>query len=177
MIVYQRSVSTACSRRAAIAGVVIALATAVAFAADEMPKRKSGLWEIKMGKGAPTMTQCVDQSRDEALRAAGNEIAQDMKCTMSNVQKGAGTYAFQQTCQMGGSRITSTTRVTGSFDTAYRMESHAKYDPPMMGMSESTTVMEAKWLGACKPGQRPGDMTMPGGMTLNVYDMLDGKKK
>jgi hypothetical protein len=67
--------------------------------------------------------------------------------------------------------------LTGDVDSAYKMEIHSKYDPPMMGKAERTTVMEAKWLGACKAGQRPGDMTMPGGMTMNVYDMLDAKKK
>lgn len=163
---------------AAIAAMaVLTVLAGTALAADDMPKRKSGLWEIKMGAGGPTMSQCVDQSRDEAFRQMSARMAHEMKCETSNVQKGAGTYAFQQSCQMGKTKMTSATRVTGNFDTGYTMESQSKYDPPMMGMSESKTVMEAKWLGPCKAGQRPGDMTMPGGMTMNVYDMLDTKKK
>ena len=160
-----------------LVGALWATLAAPLLAADDLPKRKSGLWEIKMGAGGPTMSQCVDQARDEAFRQMGNQMAQEMKCTMSNVQKGAGTYAFQQTCQMGNTKMTSATKVTGNFETGYTMVSQSKFDPPMMGMSESKTVMEAKWLGACKPGQRPGDMTMPGGMTMNVYEMLDAKKK
>lgn len=160
-----------------LAGAFCATLAAAALAADDMPKRKSGLWEIRMGAGGPTMSQCVDQTRDEAFRQMGKEMAEDMKCTKTNVQKGAGTYSFQQTCQMGQTKMTSSTKVTGDFETGYRMESMTKYDPPMMGMSEGKTVMEAKWLGACKPGQRPGDMTMPGGRTMNMYDMLDAKKK
>jgi hypothetical protein len=31
-------------------------------------------------------------------------------------------------------------------------------------------MIEAKWLGACKPGQIPGDIVMPGGFKLNVKD-------
>ena len=31
--------------------------------------------------------------------------------------------------------------------------------------------IEAKWLGDCKPGQKPGDIVMPGGgFKLNVKD-------
>jgi len=30
-----------------------------------------------------------------------------------------------------------------------------------MGIKEGTTVMDAKWLGPCKPGQAPGDIIVP----------------
>ena len=34
------------------------------------------------------------------------------------------------------------------------------------------TKIEAKWLGACKPDQRPGDIVMPGGgFKINVKDV------
>ena len=32
-------------------------------------------------------------------------------------------------------------------------------------------TIEAKWLGACKAGQKPGDIMMPGGMKMNITDM------
>ena len=32
-------------------------------------------------------------------------------------------------------------------------------------------TIEAKWLGACKPDQKPGDIVMPGGIKMNVKDM------
>ena len=32
-------------------------------------------------------------------------------------------------------------------------------------------TLEAKWLGACKADQKPGDIVMPGGMKMNVKDM------
>lgn len=31
----------------------------------------------------------------------------------------------------------------------------------LMGIKEGTTVMDAKWLGPCKPGQTPGDIIVP----------------
>jgi len=36
---------------------------------------------------------------------------------------------------------------------------------------DSTTTIEAKWLGACKSDQKPGDIMMPGGMKMNIKDM------
>jgi hypothetical protein len=36
---------------------------------------------------------------------------------------------------------------------------------------DSTTTIEAKWLGACKPDQKAGDIMMPGGMKINIKDM------
>ena len=35
---------------------------------------------------------------------------------------------------------------------------------------DSTTTIEAKWLGACKPDQKPGDIVMPGGFKINIKD-------
>ena len=77
---------------------------------------------------------------------------------------------------MGGSKMTSKTVISGDLDKAYKMDVQTKYDPPLMGNAQTTTTIEAKWLGACKAGQRPGDMTMPGGMTVNAYDMINKKK-
>jgi hypothetical protein len=37
---------------------------------------------------------------------------------------------------------------------------------------DTVTKIEAKWLGACKPDQKPGDIVMPGGgFKINVKDM------
>jgi hypothetical protein len=36
---------------------------------------------------------------------------------------------------------------------------------------DSTTTIEAKWLGACKSDQKAGDIMMPGGMKMNIKDM------
>ncbi len=37
--------------------------------------------------------------------------------------------------------------------------------------------LDAKWLGPCEKGQKPGDVMMANGMTINVLDMqkLRGK--
>jgi hypothetical protein len=42
----------------------------------------------------------------------------------------------------------------------------ATFDPPLKGMKESSTIIDGKHVGACKPGQQPGDMTLPSGQTI-----------
>jgi hypothetical protein len=39
-----------------------------------------------------------------------------------------------------------------------------------MGMADSHTTIRARWTGPCKDGQRPGDVTLPNGLTINVFD-------
>jgi hypothetical protein len=42
----------------------------------------------------------------------------------------------------------------------------------MAGMREATTVMDAKWLGACKPGQKPDDVSVPGLPNINKDELM-----
>jgi len=37
-----------------------------------------------------------------------------------------------------------------------------------MGKSSATTVVEAKWTGACPAGVKAGDMILPDGRTMNI---------
>jgi hypothetical protein len=34
--------------------------------------------------------------------------------------------------------------------------------------------MEARWIGPCQQGQRPGDIILPGGIKLNVRSLAIG---
>jgi hypothetical protein len=177
-------------RRALLTAFAIAIASALALPAlaQDMPKRKSGLWEINMdrssargkdgkGPGMAVVTQCVDQAKDDALHQMGQKMAREMKCTWTPLQRTPAGLTNESTCDLGTMKTKSKTVITGDFNTAYKVEIHTRYDPPMMGRAEGTTIMEARWVGACKPGQRPGDMTTPGGTTMNIYDMMDAKKK
>lgn len=176
---------------AASASLIAVALTSSTATAQDMPKRKSGLWEITMDSGAPkgaaaapaapgagprTMTQCVDAAKDDLARQSAEQMGKDNKCTQAKISQGGGKISFDSTCEFGGTKMTSQTLITGDFQSAYKMEIKSKFNPPMMGMTDSTTTMEAKFIGACKPGMRPGDVQMMG-MTMNVYDMMDANKK
>lgn len=172
----------------AISVLAVTLAAATAVYAAEMPKRKSGLWEMQMTSthGAFAMQQCIDQATDDLTRQQaesspmmpkrGGSRPKD-KCSTQNVRREGNKFVMDSVCQMEDSMATTHAVVSGAFDSGYRMESKTTFDPPMRGMRESSMSIEAKWLGPCGPGQRPGDISiqgmpgMPGGMP-NIQDMM-----
>jgi len=83
-------------------------------------------------------------------------------CSVNRVRRDGGKVITESVCKIGGSNITSRAVFTGDFRSNYSGTISTKYDPPMMGMREAKQTLKARWVGACKPGQRPGDVVMPG---------------
>lgn len=160
----------------------IATSSALAVAQGELPKRKSGLWEIKTqadaakpGPAGNTMQMCIDQNADQQWMQMGNGPAKDA-CSKQDYKVERDRIVVNSVCKVGASVATSRAVFTGKYDSAYRVEAQSTYEPPMMGRKESRTVIDARWLGPCKAGQRAGDMIMPNGMTMNMNDMMKMKK-
>jgi hypothetical protein len=66
--------------------------------------------------------------------------------------------------------LTSHSEVTGDFNSAYTVVTTSHSDKGLTNLRDLTTRIEGKWLGDCKPGQKPGDVIMPGGFKLNLKD-------
>ena len=71
---------------------------------------------------------------------------------------------------VAGASMTSHSDITGDFNSAYTVKSTAHSDKGAGGVHDVTSTIEAKWLGPCKPDQKPGDIVMPGGFKMNVKD-------
>ena len=71
----------------------------------------------------------------------------------------------------GAVNMTSHSETKFDGDTAYRTEGHMKYEPAVMGQSEMAMTSSGRWVGECPAGQKPGDMVMPNGSTMNIKDM------
>jgi hypothetical protein len=78
---------------------------------------------------------------------------------------------------MSGTTTTTRGVFTGQFDSSYKGDIKSTYEPPLHGMKESASMIEAKWVGACKPGQKPGDISMPGMPNINMNDMMKNMPK
>jgi Protein of unknown function (DUF3617) len=158
--------------------------------AQSMPKVKAGMWENTVmsdaadtgangkGKGEPTKsTMCIDDTVMEQMMKMGQGMAQAM-CSKNTSQISGNKMTGSVECKMGGSTINSTTVTTFSGDTSYRTESKSVYTPPLYGMKENVTVTEAKYMGACKAGMKPGDINTMG-ITMNIMEMnkMMGAKK
>jgi hypothetical protein len=157
------------------AGVLLATLPAMAAVAVELPTRKAGLWEMKMVRtGWPTpemtMQHCTDETTDKAMSSSVSPMSKDM-CSRNDIQKTATGYVTDSICSVGGVSVTSHSETSGDFNSAYtvKVTSHSQGGPS--GPRDTTMTVEAKWLGACKTDQKPGDIVMPGGRTMNVKDL------
>jgi hypothetical protein len=145
-------------------------------AAMDLPARKPGLWELKMafeGGSLPPQTaeHCIDAETDKLMSATGGSMVQDM-CSKPDVQKAGDTITVDSTCKIGPYATSSHAVISGDFNSAYTVKVVSKQDGPAIpGMpTERTMTIDAKWTGACKPDQKPGDMVMAG-RKLNVRDL------
>lgn len=149
--------------------------TFVISAADELPQRRAGLWEMKTTlKGtqqpAPSAKQCIDAATDAQMR----EMAQGNTgsiCTEQATKKVGDTYVTDSVCSMKGSTVVSHAVISGDFASKYTVEASASMEPPLMGQSKSDVVVEATYLGECEAGQKPGDIIMPNGKVMNISDI------
>lgn len=163
-----------------VALVLTALAAAFAYAsAADMPKRKPGLWQQSMsGPGMPaqTMSMCTDEKTDDLLQSKASGATQ---CSQQSVRRQGSSVIVEAVCKDGKTTIRTHGVFSGDFSSRYAGEMRSTFDPPMHGMKEMTQKIEARWLGACKPGQKPGDVTMEsmGGASMNMNQMMNGDPK
>lgn len=166
-------------RHVVLSGVCLLLAVAAATSAraTDLPVRKAGLWELKMVRaGSPmpemTMQHCTDETVDKEMNSNVSPMAKQI-CSKQDIQKTATGYVSDSVCSVAGVSTTSHADITGDFNSAYTVKStaHVQGGPAGAAGHDSTTTIEAKWLGACKADQKPGDIVMPGGFKMNVKDM------
>ena len=133
-------------------------------ASETPPRRKSGLWEINTTvSNTPrsfTAQTCVDQNSDDLWKQEAEANGQK-SCSQTNFHKEGSNWVAESVCKIEESTATTRAVFTGSFDSSYRVESKSTYTPPLNGIKEGTIVMDAKWLGPCNPGQKPGDIVLP----------------
>ncbi|HET7885210.1 MAG TPA: DUF3617 family protein [Bradyrhizobium sp.] len=144
--------------------------------ADDLPIRKAGLWEIKVaraGSQSPEMTMqhCTDETTDRDMNNMVSPMAKQI-CSKQDVTKTAAGYASDSVCSVGGVSITSHSDIVGDFNSAYTVTTTSHSDLGKGAPRDTATKIEAKWLGACKADQRPGDIVMPGGgFKIKVKDV------
>ena len=143
----------------------------------ELPVRKAGLWEMSVQNAtAPkpemTMQQCTDETTDKDMSTSFSPMAKDV-CSKQDLQKTSTGYVSDSECNVAGMTTTSHAEIVGDFNSAYTVKtsSHAQGGAVGAAGRDSTMTLEAKWVGACKPDQKPGDIVMPGGFKMNVRDV------
>ena len=168
-------------RTSLLLATVLVAAALPAVAAQDFPKLKSGLWEMNNSSSrqgsqpARTTTLCIDNSLQQDMIKMSTGMMAGM-CSKSELKASGNKFVGEAVCNIGGSTMKSKSVMTLTGDTSYRTEAHATFEPPLGGQAVTDTVIEGRYVGACKPGQQPGDMTMPTGQTINIRNILNGKK-
>jgi hypothetical protein len=149
--------------------------------AQEYPKLKPGHWELTMtmtraNNAQPQKsTMCIDEALQKEMMTMGAGMSREM-CTRNEFKRDGAKYLGSAECKMGESKIISRSVMTLTGDTAYHTEINATYEPPFMGMKDSQTVLDGKYLGACPAGMAPGDFVGPNGQKFNVRNMAGAGK-
>ena len=160
-----------------LAACLLAAAPAIA---DELPKRKPGLWDVSMaveGQKIPfnKIQQCTDTETD-ALMLTNFSGAIGETCAPPTIQNSGGTITIDSACTFGNSTTSTHAVITGDFDSAYTVKVTSKQTggaplPTLGPGGEVKMSLDAKWVGPCGPRQRAGDIVMPGGITINVRQL------
>jgi hypothetical protein len=90
-------------------------------------------------------------------------------CTPTSQSFQGGKYSSASHCVVGGTVIESRGTATYQGDTSAHSETHATYSPAMDGVSETTMVMDQKYVGSCPAGVQPGDMTSADGRITHLW--------
>jgi len=169
-----------------LACAIVAMAAVAPAAAQDLPKRKSGLWEIRTsslgatkgpaGAEAARVPLCIDETTDDAVTQQALGMAKQ-SCTKQDIRRTGTQVVVDSVCKFGDTTATTHSVFTGAFDSAYKVETRSTYDPPLMGMREGNALIEAKWLGACKADQRPGDVILGNGIKINMNDQKGPVRK
>ncbi|MCC6534511.1 MAG: DUF3617 family protein [Burkholderiales bacterium] len=168
--------------RSPVAALVLAtaLASACAVHAQDAPKRKPGLWQQTMttsGAAIPpqSMSMCTDEKTDQLVTARAGD---NQRCTQQSARRQGNNVVIDAVCNDGKTTIRTHGVFSGDFNTRYSGELRSTFEPPMHGMKEMTQKIDARWVGPCKPGQKPGDVALEGmgGMNMNELMGADPKK-
>ena len=156
--------------------LVLALALPTPGAAVDYPTLKSGQWEMTTttsvsGSTPRAMTMCLDAATQKAMLDMSVGMQKEL-CSRSDIRREGARYITDAECKLGTSVIKSHGVMTMTGDTAYRVESSATYDPPLMkDVTESKSVIEGRHTGACRDGLQPGDVVTANGRKFNLNQL------
>jgi hypothetical protein len=172
-----------------IHGMVLALCGGIVCfgaAADDLPARKPGLWELTRSaprpQYPPTVQRiCLDAGTDAMLYKVGTAAGHQV-CSKVDIHRSSNTVETNSLCKIGASQATTRNVMTLRGDSAYHEDIAVHFDPPLGKTSDSTTTQDAKWIGACPVDMKPGDIVtvpspmMPVPLRMNIRDMLNNAK-
>ena len=123
-----------------------------------------------------TMKQCTDAAADKLMTYNFGGSAEQELPEAGHQTMAASRSSSTRSAPSAAPPPPRTRWSHGDFNSAYTVEvtSHARWraaDPGVAPGGETHMKIAAQWIGACAAGQRPGDVVMSNGMTMNVLDL------
>jgi hypothetical protein len=159
---------------------LVIIVAATAAKAEELPKRKPGLWELRIYSDVPQLKQaaeemvntakmCIDDATDEKLAAAYDPCDPPLFFAFYTPQ-----FTKEVVCKIDLPDFKAMSRATITFtgNTAYRIAVRTDLEPAPKGKGDLGGGREGKWLGACPADMQPGDIIMGDNPKLNVFDKM-----
>ncbi|MGB3393593.1 MAG: DUF3617 family protein [Stenotrophomonas sp.] len=146
--------------------------------ADKLPARKAGLWEVTVqahaanGLGSAiqpafTVQQCTNAAAEPVMLLA--LLPEQGNCTETHVAKRSGKgggYDIATECSVHGRPVLGHMALWGDLQGIYGGEFSVNF-PQAPQNNIGPVAFQGRWLGTCKPGQKPGEMVLPNGITVN----------
>ena len=137
------------------------------------PPTKEGLWEThsiqtQQGKtmSDSTVKMCQSNELTKSMQSNGEELRKKNECTSSVTQPSANTYVEESRCAKGPSPGSVTKVIyTHQGDTS----SHTEMHMTLLGKTETVMLIDAKYVGSCPAGMKPGDLIIDGKVISGGY--------
>jgi hypothetical protein len=138
----------------------------------DLPPRRAGLWEITTAiekpKSMPAVTaqMCLDRATDREMMDYALKLT-DGKCKSITTKREGNSIIVDADCTFAGKPTKSRTVLTGDLQSAYTVRTEGTVAD---GKSpQARVVMQtATWKGTECPGMTPGDISMFGGIKVNI---------
>jgi hypothetical protein len=128
------------------------------------PPTKEGFWEThstqtEQGKAAldRSVRMCQSNETTRSMQSSGEELKKKNECTSSVTRPSTNTLEESRCAK--GPNAGSVTKVVYTYqgDTASHTEVRMN-----VGKSETVMIIDAKYLGSCPAGMKPGDLMIDG---------------
>ena len=156
----------------AVMAAVLLLPLAIASAAGP-PEQKEGLWSIHR----QSINNPGNQKTESSSTICRSHTYDAYTLSLVKTKKGlhypqrglAGQHLFRRVALHSGGYVDSKGTVTYTGDTSAHPETRAAGTPALGGVSETTMIMDQKYVGSCPAGAQPGDLTNADGRVTHLW--------
>jgi hypothetical protein len=144
------------------------------------PKLKAGYWTQKISSQGATqeIRLCLDEATADKMNLWGSQTTAEA-CAKYAINPTAGGWAFESECTMGGTTTVTKGVITGDVGSSYTVKATSTTTGAQMAQANGTREMELSAVRAdqCPAGMKAGDMSLPGGITMNLAQIEAMQRK